>query len=264
AAPNPSGVVTTGATGPATAVIPASASGITGLQGQKPAMTPAAQSGDTLAAQVNAMQEIEYQRLRAEGLEAQTKATAMFERGETEQAMELLAGYTTKVRQSKLDSASQARLQRPIDMRSQQFKLLKAQKDFDLNVVRKKDTIMGEMNREQLAQMKKQQQVKDLMKQFNQLYKEGKYDQAKLAAEKAKELDPDDVGVQAACKLAEVHGAINDYDTISKRKEEMVRRGLNDADNEGPYVDANHPVSLPPVNMRIAEGRKNGARGYDL
>src|SRR5439155_20589164 len=105
---------------------------------------------------------------------------------------------------------------------------------------RKKETIKGEMNRQQVAQMKKQQQVKDLMKQFNQLYKEGKYDQAKLAAEKAKELDPDDVGVQAACKLAEVHGAINDYDNIRTRKEEMVRRGLNDADNEGPYVDANH------------------------
>ena len=76
----PSGVVTTAATGPGGPVVPASTGGITGLQGQKPAMTPAAQSGDTLAAQVNAMQEIEFQRLRAEGLEAQTKATAMFER----------------------------------------------------------------------------------------------------------------------------------------------------------------------------------------
>src|SRR5439155_20555495 len=121
AAPNPSGVVTTAATGPATPVIPASAGGITGLQGQKPAMTPAAQSGDTLAAQVNAMQEIEYQRLRAEGLEKHTKATSMLERGETEQALELLASYSGKVKQSKLDSASQARLQRPIDMRAQQL-----------------------------------------------------------------------------------------------------------------------------------------------
>src|SRR5206468_7092385 len=128
-------------------------------------------------------------------------------------------------------------------------------KDFDRDVVRKKDQVLGEMNKEQLAQMKKQDQVKGLMKQFNQLYKEGKYDQAKLAAEKAKELDPDDVGVQAACRLAEVHSAINDYDNIRTRKEEMVRRGLNDADNEGPYVDANHPVSLPPVNMKIAVDR---------
>src|SRR5262245_5460031 len=263
-APSSSGVVTTAATGPGGPVVPASTGGITGLQGPKPAMTPAAQSGDTLAAQVNAMQEIEYQRLRAEGLEAQTKATAMFERGEDEQATELLANYTSKLKQSKLDTASQARLQRPIDMRAKQFELLKAQKDFDKNVVRKKDQTLNEMNKEQIAQMKKQQQVKDLMKQFNQLYKEGKYDQAKLAAEKAKELDPDDVGVQAACKLAEVHGAINDYDAISKRKEELVRRGLDGAEDPGKFVDMNHPVDIDPVRMRIARGRRDGARGYDL
>jgi type II secretory pathway component GspD/PulD (secretin)/tetratricopeptide (TPR) repeat protein len=263
-APSPSGVVTTAASGPAGPVVPASTGGITGLQGPKPAMTPAAQSGDTLAAQVNAMQEIEYQRLRAEGLEAQTKATAMFERGETEQAMELLSAYTTKVRQSKLDSASQARLQRPIDMRAKQFELLKSQKDFEKNVVRKKDQTLSEMNKEQLAQVKKQQQVKDLMKQFNQLYKEGKYDQAKLAAEKAKELDPDDVGVQAACKLAEVHGAINDYENINKRKEEWSRKALDDSEDPGVYVNSDHPVALPPVRMKIAEDRKSGARGYDL
>src|SRR5207244_12990643 len=40
--PSPSGVVATSATGPATPVVPESAGGITGLQGQKPAMTPAA------------------------------------------------------------------------------------------------------------------------------------------------------------------------------------------------------------------------------
>jgi type II secretory pathway component GspD/PulD (secretin)/tetratricopeptide (TPR) repeat protein len=263
-APSPSGVVTTAASGPAGGVVPASTGGITGLQGPKPAMTPAAQSGDTLAAQVNAMQEIEYQRLRAEGLEAQTKATAMFERGETEQAMELLSAYKTKLGQSKLDSASQARLQRPIDMRAKQFELLKSQKDFEKNVVRKKDQILGEMNKEQVAQVKKQQQVKDLMKQFNQLYKEGKYDQAKLAAEKAKELDPDDVGVQAACKLAEVHGAMNDYENINKRKEDMVRRGLNDTDDPGKWVGMDHPVDVDIVRMKIAADRKAGARGYDL
>ncbi|HTK76424.1 MAG TPA: hypothetical protein VL371_14260, partial [Gemmataceae bacterium] len=263
-APISSGVVTTAATGAAGAVVPASTGAVTGLQGQKPAMTPAAQSGDTLAAQVNAMQEIEYQRLRAEGLETQTKATAMFERGETEQAMELLSAYRTKVRQSKLDSASQARLQRPVEMRSKQFELLKSQKDFERNVVRKRDSVLGEMNKEQVAQMKKQQQVKDLMKQFNQLYKEGKYDQAKLAAEKAKELDPDDVGVQAACKLAEVHGAMNDYESINKRKEEWSRKGLDDAEDPGRYVNSEHPVAIDPIRMKMAEGRKSGARGYDL
>src|SRR5262249_6007065 len=81
---------------------------------------------------------------------------------------------------------------------------------------------------------------------------------------KAKELDPDDVGVQAACKLAEVHGAINDYESISKRKEEWSRKGLDDAENPGQYVNSEHPVAIDPVRMRIAEGRKNGARGYDL
>ena len=41
------------------------------------------------------------------------------------------------------------------------------------------------------------------MKQYNSLYKEGKYAEAELGADKAHELDPDDSTIAAAVQVAE-------------------------------------------------------------
>src|SRR5205085_3465352 len=103
-------------------------------------------------------------------------------------------------------------------------------------VVRKKDQFYADKSREEMLALKKGQQVKELMKQFNQLYKEGKYKEAELAAQKAHELDPDDPSTEAAVKLAQIHGAVTTYEDIQKRKTEMTLSGLNDAENPGPVV----------------------------
>jgi type II secretory pathway component GspD/PulD (secretin)/tetratricopeptide (TPR) repeat protein len=249
--------------GPTGTVTPASANAITGLQGQQPAMTAPAE-GDSLAAQVQAMQQIEYQRLRAEGLDVQSKALAQFERGETDAALETLDLYLKKVKSCKLDSASIARLQRPVEAKMQSFKLLKSRQDFNSSVVRQKEKFNEQMGKEALAEQKKQQQVKELMKQFNSLYKEGKYKEAELAASKAHELDPDDPATFAAVQLAQIHGNVTTYEEIQKRKDDFVLKNLNDTDEVGPAVDAKNPVAVDPVTLKIAKAREKDKHGITL
>ena len=54
-------------------------------------------------------------------------------------------------------------------------------------------------------------QVGELMKEYNQLYAEGKYKEAEVAALKARDLDPDNVAAGAGIKLAQTAAAHANY-----------------------------------------------------
>jgi len=244
-------------------VTTAAAHGVTGLQGGKPTMVAPAE-GDSLADQVKAMQEIEYQRLRAEGLEVQSRALQQWERGETDAALETLNAYTRKVKAAKLDATSVARLQRPIDAKMNSLKLMKAQKDDATRITSSRSRFQEEKSKEFQVEQKKEQQVKDLMKQFNTLYKEGKYAEAELAASKAHELDPDDPSTEAAVQLAKIHGNLTNYDTLRKGREEMFTKALDDAENEGPALDHKNPLKVDKVTMQIARGREKDKNGVNV
>jgi type II secretory pathway component GspD/PulD (secretin) len=241
---------------PVGGVTNAAAKGPTGLQGPMPKMT-APTDGDSLAAQVQAMQQIDYERLRFEGLEVQSRSLQQWERGETDAALDTLDSYTKKLKASKLDPTSVARLQKPIDAKVNSFKLMKAQKDSVTRVASSKENFMQERRKEFTAEENKQRQVKDLMKQYNVLYKEGKYTEAKVQAAKAHELDPDDPTIGAALQVADFHANLALSDNNRKGREEMLVKGLGAAENEGPAVEMDDPLIINKPRMLIAQGRKD-------
>jgi type II secretory pathway component GspD/PulD (secretin) len=236
---------------------------VTGLQGSKPNMT-ANVEGDSLASQVQAMQEIEYQRLRTEGLEVQSRAMQQFERGEADAALETLNAYMAKVKAAKLDATSIARLQRPIDAKINSFKIMRAAKLAEVNVNKSKTDFVEGKRKELDAEQKKQQQVKDLMKQFSGFYKEGKYAEAELAASKAHELDPDDPATEAAMQLASLHGGLTTYEEVRKRKENMFLNSMNQSEDPGPPVDSNNPLYVDSPRMKIANARTRDKDGITV
>jgi type II secretory pathway component GspD/PulD (secretin)/tetratricopeptide (TPR) repeat protein len=260
--PPPGGILPVGAPpqAPNTGVTNAASTGVTGLQGPMPKMTAPAE-GDSLAAQVQAMQNIEYQQLRQEGLEVQSKSRQMFERGETDAALDCCEAYLKKVKAAKLDPTSIARLQKPIEAKLNSYKLLKSQKDDATRIASSKQRFEQERNKEFTAEQKKQQQVKELMKQFNALYKEGKYEEALVAAQKAHELDRDDPTIDAAVQIANQHLGLASYEDGRKLREDMVLHGLNNAENPGPYVDSDRPLAINKEVLKFANKRgvdKNG------
>src|SRR5262249_26683067 len=83
------------------------------------------------AKQVQAMQEIKFQQLRDEGLRVQREATERFQAGDTDGALEMLQSYSISLRESNVDPDRAVLLRRPVDARLQQFRTLKAQKDYE-------------------------------------------------------------------------------------------------------------------------------------
>jgi type II secretory pathway component GspD/PulD (secretin)/tetratricopeptide (TPR) repeat protein len=243
-----------------TGVTNAASTGVAGLTGPMPKMTAPAE-GDSLAAQVQAMQNIEYQQLRQEGLDVQTKSRQMFERGETDAALDCCEAYLKKVKAVKLDQASMARLQKPIEAKLSSYKLLKSQKDDSTRIASSKSKFEQERKDEFTAEQKRQQQVKELMKQYNALYKEGKYDDALLAAQKAHELDRDDPTIDAAVQVCMQRKGLTTYEDSRKLRENMVLNALNQAESPGPYVDSDRPVAINKEVLKFANKRgvdKNG------
>lgn len=215
-------------------------------------------SGESLSDQVQALQKVEFQRLREDGLKVQRDAKAMFERGETDAALESLDAYLAKVKAAQLDASDVRLLSRPVDQRMNLFKMLKAQKDFETRVAGKKSKSDSDRSKAALAEDKKNEQVRDLLKQCNNLLSEGKYKEAELAAAKAHELAPDDPAPDALLKIARVSFNQVEVDKLKGRKEEIFVRALNEAEDPGPAVGMNNPLAIDPVRLKTAKDRGNG------
>jgi type II secretory pathway component GspD/PulD (secretin) len=205
--------------------------------------------------QVQAMQEVQFKKLRVDGLEAQKKATDLFRNGDTAQALEVLEGFLNAVAEAQLEPEKAVLLQRPVESRLQGFKKLKAQQDFEKARAAQPSNSFNPQREAEMEEHKKEQ-VAELMKKYHALYHDGKYKEAEMAAAQAHELDPDNVAAAAAIEVAHMHRNLTEYENIKKGKEDMVLHGLNDAENEGPFVTHTDPLKLDQGTWDKAKNRK--------
>jgi type II secretory pathway component GspD/PulD (secretin) len=206
---------------------------------------PKGPGADNMAERVLGMQEIKFQELHAKGRDVQREAMATFKAGEMDRAIHMLMDYEQDLENSNLDAGKIALLKRPIADRLQKLKTLKVQREFDRDQLASKvggsDRAMtGKFKHEQI----KQEQVAEIMKQYNALYKDGKFAEAQMTAQKALELDPDNVAAAAAFQMSRQAKRSEDYHGIHNRKEEAFLTAVNDAENEGPAVTSEHPMAI--------------------
>jgi type II secretory pathway component GspD/PulD (secretin) len=183
-----------------------------------------------------AMREIKFQQLRSDSLKVQADAAEKYRSGQPDAAIELLQEHLATLQEQQLEPGQLTLLRRPVESRLQQFKLLRAQEEFASRGTRAHQVAQDKIGKVQLEQQNRQKQVADLMKQFNTLYKEGKYTEAESMAARALELDPDNGVVSAAIHMARIHSNRDDYNKIKEGKENMVLKGLNDSEKEGPFT----------------------------
>jgi type II secretory pathway component GspD/PulD (secretin) len=196
---------------------------------------PAKGKDDNSLAEVAAMQEVKFQEMHQAGRQAQRDALARFQAGDTDQALEILRSFLDSLKDCDLEDARAALLRRPIEDRLQRLRALKAQRDFDRQQVARGQSHNDLMRHKSLQEQKRKEAVAEVMKQYNALYKEGKYKEALVQAQKALELDPDNVAASAAVMITRNQVRVKDYEQISKEKEEFDLRALNDADRTGPW-----------------------------
>lgn len=219
---------------------------------------PAAPQASNLAGQVRALNKIEFQRLRDEGLKVQAEARKLFERGETDAAVELLEGHIKTVKATQLDPSEIKLLCDGVEQRLQSLKVVKGQKDSETKINGRKLKHDLEKGQLALAEERKQEQKKELFKQYNRLTSEGKLAEAQMTADKLRTLDPDDPSVVALPKIAQVKYNEMTYAQAKENRENMFTKGLNAAENPGPYVDSANPVAIDPVIMERAKNRDKG------
>jgi type II secretory pathway component GspD/PulD (secretin) len=206
------------------------------------------------AKQVLAMQEVKFQKLRKDGLDAQSQAMKLFQAGETDQALEVLQDYNASVASSGLDAERVAQLRRPIDTRLAQLKTLKHQRDFEKLQANQHESAHKAVAQKALMEQEKDQQVKQLMKQSNECFKAGKYREAEMYATRAKDLDPDNPVPGAAIYTSRIMANQVKYDRIKKDKEDFVVNSLDDAENPGPAVSSSSPLLF---DEKISTGNRN-------
>jgi type II secretory pathway component GspD/PulD (secretin)/tetratricopeptide (TPR) repeat protein len=223
--------------------------GSTGMTRSHPA------EGD-YAQQVKALQEVQFQKLRVDGLQIQTDARKRFEAGDTDRALEMLQEYIAGLANSGLDSEKQAMLRKSAEARLQQLTQLKHQREFEKLQASQQASAQQEHKRLALAEDAKKKQIAELMKQFNTLYKEGKYAEAEVAAMKAHDLDPDNAIAGAA--IAMVRTQMNQVKSQSNKeqKEKYFVDAMGDAETEGPPVNSDNPIFLDPVRTAQTKNRK--------
>src|SRR5262249_36483975 len=101
--------------------------------------------------------------------------------------------------------------------------------------------------------------VAKLMKDFNTLFKEGKYVEAESLAMRAHELDPDNGVATAAVFMAQRGRHKNEYDTIKENRAEATLEGLNSAEYAGAATPAalKNGLGIDPERLEIARKRPN-------
>jgi type II secretory pathway component GspD/PulD (secretin)/tetratricopeptide (TPR) repeat protein len=222
-----------------------------------PSTTPVArttaQEAD-FAKQVQAMHEVKFQKLRADGLEVQREAMKQFQAGDTDRAIEMLQEYVGGLTQADLDSERVALLRRSIEARLQQFRTLKHQRDFEKLQTSQKENSTRAIAREALNEAEKKKQIAELMKQYQTFFHDGKYKEAEMYAMRAKELDPDDPVAGAAIYTARIQANQVAYKDIKRRKEDIFVKNLDDAEDPGPAVNSKDPVA---IDAKIALENRN-------
>jgi type II secretory pathway component GspD/PulD (secretin)/tetratricopeptide (TPR) repeat protein len=202
----------------------------------KPGKAKATDGQSDYLSQVQAMQEVKFQKLREDGLNAQRQSAEAFKAGETDRALQVLEEYLSRLPESQLDAERVTLLRRPVQARLEQFKMMKAQRDQQTKIEQAKLDKDNSRIEQFRAEENKQVQVGKLMKEFHNLMKEGKYSEAEAKAMIAHELDPDNPMAVAGIDIAKISRNRDEYKKGKDDREKMFLHGADDAEEEGPYT----------------------------
>lgn len=214
--------------------------------------------GENYAAQVRALQQVEFQRLRTEGLKVQREAQARFNRGETDSAIQLLTEHLAKLKEAQLDPKDLNSLQGPIEYRLQTFKVLKIQRDAETSFATRQQQKAKQFADRAAEREARFKQTAELMKQYNQLMDEKKYADAEVIALKAQELDPDSDVIATAVNIAKMAKRHANWNKLQKDKEEFALGALNSTEKLGPHLDVDDPVRFNEERAKNWRDRGNG------
>src|SRR5262249_14784351 len=141
-------------------------------------------------------------------------------------------------------------------VRLQQFQAVKAQQDLRSAQTKMLQTDKDNHTSRVLAEQNKQEQVAQLLKEYDTLYHKGKYKEAETKALLAHDIDPDNAMVSVALQLSKVSQNKERSNKYKTERNDMVASALDEAEKEGPAVTPSNPVRYDLDRWKTAANRK--------
>jgi Flp pilus assembly secretin CpaC len=224
--------------------------------------TAGATPPSALGEQVRAMGEVEFQKLRSEGLEAEARARDAFNRGETDLAIQTLTDFTTRVKSSTLSASRQSLLISSAERRLEGFRLMKRQMDFYAKEAKDKRDARDMVYGKALADQQKKEEIAKKVREVSELSKSRKHVEAEMLALQLKNLDPEDPALTALYEIAKRQRRVEEYSRNKDTKESFFLQGLNDAEKPGVYLDVENPIHVNQNRTLNAMRRGDGSDAY--
>ena len=170
-------------------IIPASAEVASPTAPGKASVTDLAGGGDPQIEMIKELKRVEFDKYRQKKLSAEYVAEKQLKDGNAKAATETLTVFLTELKSSGMDSNSIERLAPSVEKRLSDIQSAQAKLDLEAE---KKAAVKEPWNeaKYQEARKKTQEQIAVLVEKGNQLYKEGRYNEALVQAKLAEELDP--------------------------------------------------------------------------
>ncbi|MCS6976753.1 MAG: hypothetical protein NZM31_07035, partial [Gemmatales bacterium] len=194
-------------------------------QPSPPEQMPGSETSGNLLSEVRKRQEILIQKLRDEQLQSEREAARLANQGDYAGAIKRLDAALTAIKESELDPETTAPMQRRLEQRKKQYSTMNEQVAFAELQKEKMSAASDVAKRRYLFEEQKREQVNEYLRQYNALYKEGKYKDAAVVAMKAKELDPDNPATEIALFKADVMRSLSSEEQIRLAKS----NGFSDA-----------------------------------
>ena len=212
--------------------------------------TPVAGQPDNLMRQQEAMQTVQFQKLRSEGLKLSKEAMTRFEAGETDEAINTLKDFVARVKSAGFEPSRTVLLTQAIENRVATWELLKHQKDVVTNLDRKHENFKADQNARVSAKQKKEEEMVRLLKDYQGLMQGHKYQEAGRVADMMRELDPDNPIVVAAVSMARTAYRQGIWDAIKSDKEKWNWEQGNENHRFGPSLTSKDPIAVDQEKLR--------------
>ena len=217
-----------------------------------PSLTEAARSAEMA----------EFAQLRTEGLQAEAKARETYQRGDTDVAIQMLTDFGNKVRASKLAPARQQLLLTSVELRLDNFRVMKRQTDFYRDEATAKTEGRTRVASKQLAADQTQGEIKRKATEVAELVKRKQFRKAEELALQLKTLSPDDPTLSAMYEMAKRQRRADEYSKLKGEKEEFNLQLLNSTEGTGPVMTDAMPLHVDPVAAAKARLRGDGSSLY--
>ena len=192
-------------------------------------------------------QAVKYEKLRSETLNAIFQADRLREKKPTE-ALELIDRTIANISDSDLTEKQLAPLMRQLKLSRGEIEAWQKQRAPILALEEENDRVKNTIKKEREFKVRVEQELADLVEEFNKLFKQRRFAEAEIIAKKARDLDRENPVTVTMFWKARFARRDASNDDLRERKDESFWNQLNDAEMATLVeVDDKNPMKFPDL-----------------